>query len=298
MIRGDIVASRMDKYNKTKVDSTSSVQSRLSKNEDLYEKIYTNKAFTEFTNASFDNVIDLSNISSNINTNKREQYQKSRILGDDSIVSTSEKDTLEINESEIEEIDKRERNYNINDILENARKNRKTEDEIDKKKRLKNMEYSILSDLSKEKLSEYRENKQKKLTKDEEENLEELIHTITSNSLRKKIDDELLSDLLPSEESETIISKELLNQLEEIEEKNIEIKEELEEEDKIDNSFYTRSMDLSKEDFDLEGLREDEDEEDYSFLDEKKSGFLPKLVLVLFIIAVVSIIIYVVFRFI
>lgn len=53
-------------------------------------------------------------------------------------------------------------------------------------------------------MAEYRENK-KKMSKDEEENLEELIHTITSNSLRKKIDDELLSDLLPTEEDETII---------------------------------------------------------------------------------------------
>lgn len=284
------MASRMDKYNKTQMDSTSSSQSRLSKNEKLYEKLYTNKVFTEFNNSNFDNVIDLSNVSNTNEINRREHYHKSKTLNSED--TNPKKDySFSSFQNNNEEIDKREKNYNINDILETARKNRTEEDEIEKKRRLKSVEYSILSDLSQEKIKEYHESKQKKLTKDEEENLEELIHTITSNSLRKKIDDELLNDLLPTEESETIVSKELFDKLEDLETKTLELKKEIEEENKMDDSFYTKSMELSKEDFEL-------DEEDYSFIDEKKMGLLPKIMIALFVLIAISIIAYVIYRFI
>lgn len=284
------MASRMDKY-KNQMNSTNSSQSRLSKNQNLYEKLYTNKIFTEFNNADFDNVVDLNKVSNSIIINKREQYKNSKILNLDDIISEKD-DNYNISSYDEEQIDKKEKNYNINDILENARKNRKIDDETEKKRRLKSVEYSILSDLSQEKIKEYHENKQKKLSKEEEENLEELIHTITSNSLRKKIDDELLSDLLPREESETVISKELFDQIEEMDEKTREIKNEIVEEDEIDNSFYTKSMDLSKEDF-IQDL-----EEDYSFLEEKKMSIFSKIMITLLIIIVISIIIYVIYRFI
>lgn len=285
------MASRMEKYHKNEINSTNSSQSRLSKNENLYEKLYTNKVFTEFSNTNFDNVIDLNEVSDNTIFNKREQYKNNKILNLDNTIIEKENSYSQKLDDE-EQIDKKEKNYNINDILENARKNRKIDDETEKKRRLKSVEYSILSDLSQEKIKEYHENKQKKLSKEEEENLEELIHTITSNSLRKKIDDELLSDLLPREESETVISKELFDQIEEMDEKTREIKNEIVEEDEIDNSFYTKSMDLSKEDF-IQDL-----EEDYSFLEEKKMSIFSKIMITLLIIIVISIIIYVIYRFI
>ena len=59
------MASRMDKY-KNQMNSTNSSQSRLSKNQNLYEKLYTNKIFTEFNNADFDNVVDLNKVSNSI----------------------------------------------------------------------------------------------------------------------------------------------------------------------------------------------------------------------------------------
>ena len=188
------MASRMEKYHSENADS---IQSRSTKNEHLYQQLYTNKVYTEFSNNEPNNIVDLSNLKNEKILNRREQFQKNKLLNVDEtdiINNCNSKFNSEIVE------DKSEKNYNINDILENARKNRKEDDELEKKRRLKNVEYSILSDLSHDKLKEYRENK--KLTKDEEENLEELIHTITSNSLRKKIDDELLSDLMPSEENE------------------------------------------------------------------------------------------------
>jgi len=277
------MSSRMEKYHSKQDDSIKTSNSRLSKNENLYEKINTNKVFTEFVSGTPDNVIDLSEVSSGV-VNSREKYQKTRFLNQE-----EERKSNFFVDKEVVYEDKREKNYNINDILENARKNRTEDDEAEKKRRLKSVEYSILSDLSHEKVKEYHDNKQKKLTKEEEENLEELIHTITSNSLRKKIDDELLGDLLPSdEEEETVGTQELIEKVEEIKEKTEDLKEALEE---IDDSFYTRSMDLSDQDFEL-------DEEDRSFLDENKMGIVPKILIGLFVIAVVAIIIYVVYKFI
>lgn len=278
------MTSRMDKYHSTKDESINSNNSRFSKNEHLYEELYTNKIITEFTNSNFDNIVDLSKVNDNNIVNRREQYQKNRYLNQTDSIQQSNFYTNS-NDLESEELDKKEKNYNINDVLENARKNRTEEDEIEKKRRLKSVEYSILSDLSQEKLKEYHDNKQKKLTKDEEENLEELIHTITSNSLRKKIDDELLTDLLPNEESEITVSKDSTHEIEE----NNYI-EEKEEDNEIDNSFYTKSMDLSNKDFELE--------EDTSFLENKKMSPFSKILISLFVLLVIGIIIYVVYRFI
>ena len=83
----------------------------------------------------------------------------------------------------------------------------------------------------------------------------------------------MLSDLLPTEESETVISKELL---EEINSENLNQTEKIDnnrEEDtqnqKIDNSFYTKSMDLSEMDLDFS-------EEDESFLEDTKMSITKK----------------------
>lgn len=277
------MASRMEKYHTAQDDSIKTSHSRLSKNGNLYEKISTNKVYTEFISNEPANVIDLSQVSNNI-TNSRENYQKARLLNQSDELKRS---NYVVNQEEQYE-DKREKIYNINDVLETAKKNRTEEDELDKKRRLKSVEYSILSDLSQEKVKEYHEQKQKKLSKAEEENLEELIHTITSNSLRKRIDDELLSDLLPSDEGESVTSEELIDKVDELKEKTEDLYDELEH---IDNTFLTKSMDLSSEDFEL-------DEEDKSFLEDKGMGIVPKILIGLFVIIVIMIIIYVIYKFI
>ena len=183
------------------------------------------------------------------------------------------------------ELEQEEKIYNINDILANAKKNRVIDEEEEKRRQLKNIEYNILSDLSQEKVKNYHEQK-KKLSKEEEENLEELIHTITSNSLRKKIDDELLGDLLPEEENETIISKNLADEVNDSLENFSE-----NEEENMDKSFYTKSMELSRDDFDI-------DEEDTSFIDDKKMSLPIKILIVVFVLVVIAAIGYVIFKFI
>lgn len=284
------MASRMDKYS---ADSARPTRSRSQKNEHLYEQIYTNKVFTEFTEVENNNAIDLSTVSQGSSLNRREEFQRNRVLNSEMNSRRGfSTDTINVINDKETPMDK---NYNINDILDEARKNRTSLDDSEKKRHLKTVEYNILSDLSQEKLKEYREKKQK-LSKDEEENLEELIHTITSNSLRKKIDDELLSDLLPSEESETLVSKQLLEEIEKANTANNVINTVVEEdttEHEIDKSFYTKSMDLSEEDFDF-----DEEEEDRSFLEDAKMSTSKKILITLFVLVVLGVIGFIIYRFI
>lgn len=299
MIGSDSMVSRMDKYHSESIPAN---QSRFQKNEHLYESLYNNKVVTEFSEIN-NNVLDLTSGTSS-SSNRRENYQKNKASFPNYRADIVEEKVAFPNSIDKIIEDPSEKNYNINDILSEARKNRSLTSN-DEKKRLKTVEYSILSDLSKEKLAEYRENK-KKMSKDEEENLEELIHTITSNSLRKKIDDELLSDLLPTEEDETIISKELLASIEDTEDISLEknkVNEDSDKEDflkdttnemEIDRSFYTKSMDLSKEDFEID----DDDSDDDSFLEESKMSTTKKIFLVCFIILVIAIVGYIVYRFI
>ncbi|MBD9105866.1 hypothetical protein EGW03_05350 [bacterium] len=303
------MVSRMDKYHSESIPAN---QSRFQKNEHLYESLYNNKVVTEFSEIN-NNVLDLTSGTSS-SSNRRENYQKNKASFPNYRADVVEEKVAFPNSIDKIIEDPSEKNYNINDILSEARKNRSLTSN-DEKKRLKTVEYSILSDLSKEKLAEYRENK-KKMSKDEEENLEELIHTITSNSLRKKIDDELLSDLLPTEEDETIISKELLASIEDTEDISLEKNNANEDSDKensdkedsdkedflkdttnemeIDRSFYTKSMDLSKEDFEID----DDDSDDDSFLEESKMSTTKKIFLVCFIVLVIAIVGYIVYRFI
>ena len=303
------MVSRMDKYHSESIPAN---QSRFQKNEHLYESLYNNKVVTEFSEIN-NNVLDLTSGTSS-SSNRRENYQKNKASFPNYRADVVEEKVAFPNSIDKIIEDPSEKNYNINDILSEARKNRSLTSN-DEKKRLKTVKYSILSDLSKEKLAEYRENK-KKMSKDEEENLEELIHTITSNSLRKKIDDELLSDLLPTEEDETIISKELLSSIEDTEDIALEknkVNEDSDKEDsdkedsdkedflkdttnemEIDRSFYTKSMDLSKEDFEID----DDDSDDDSFLEESKMSTTKKIFLVCFIILVIAIVGYIVYRFI
>lgn len=283
------MASRMDKY---RSDSAKNIQSRSKKNEHLYEQLYTNKVYTEFTSIIDDNVVDLQKVSQAESSSRRERYQKDKILNSN---SRYEHQTPSLNDNLIEDEADNNKNYDINNVLENAKKNRDIDSEFRQKNYLKTVEYNILSDLTMDKLKSVKEQKQK-LTKEEEENLEDLINTITSNSLRKKIDDELLSNLMPSEDSETIISKELLEQLDT--NSNITVNVDCDEnndtaENQIDKSFYTKSMDLSEEDFDQEL-----EEEDKSFLESSKMSLSKKIVIIISIVLIVAIIGYVLYRFI
>ena len=289
---GDVnMPSRMDRYDSENID----VGSRTNKNQQLYKELYSNKTYTEFTDTVGDNVVEINN--SNINTtNTRSNFRKTRLYYGNENNELDSSNLRKINSlyKDILNNDIENKSYDINDIMEDAKRNRQDEDEDDKQKKIKSAEYSILNDLSKEKIKQFQDKKQKGITREEEENLEDLINTITSNSLRKKIDNQLLSDLLPEEGEKT--STRLLEELaegipDEIDDDTKEQMDDTEDLSKgIDRSFFTRSMDLRKEDL----ILDDQDEEiDDSF--KEKSGVLKKIIIALLIIAILAIIGYILY---
>ena len=301
------MASRMERYTSKE---TESVASRALKNQRMYEDLYTNATYTTFSSMEPSvNVIDLSNVQAG-NVSRREAYQRAEPVNND-------------------------RDFDINHVLEEAKKNREDEDELERKRKLKTTEYNILTELNEEKMKEYQNNKDV-LSKEEEKNLEELIHTITSKTMahdvneilerekeerkerRKasKKDDYLLDDLMPTKFDETIISGDILQELENVEQEcsnmeeeysnfsinasdlkdiqnSMENSEQLEKLENsqtiIDKSFYTRSMDLSKGDL----MRE----EDVELFKEEKPSIVGKVIISIVILCLIAAIAFIVWQY-
>ena len=267
---------RMDRYNE---DDNSRV-SRIDRNKNLYQDFSMNAIYTNITDVTNSNAYE-------INPNKdsrttRESYQQLRELN--TIEEIPEKKELD----DVNYLYQKKENkiYDINSVLENARKNRTELDELDEKRKLKNNAYNILSGKNRKELEKYREERKKRAATPEEEEMRELIDTIASKTLAGEIDKEttvdLLADLMAtsaldkvdaSGEIEKVTTTHEITKVdgEAVEEKlkvtteTIEPKEEptLIEEAKIkeeksqkidakkDPDFYTRSMDLSDKDFEM-----------------------------------------------
>lgn len=272
------MASRMEKYQEKK---TLQPKSRLVKNEKIYEDFYRNTSYTEFTKIETEEVIDLKEITKS--TGSRENYRRQKEYKN----ILAPKEELEASLPTIPEEEEEPKVYDINSVLEEAKRRRENRDDLEKKRKLKNTEYNILEGLSKEKIAELCEKKKEVSFEEEEPGLEELIHTITSNSLKQKMEQaeeedqkDLLSDLMPSSLDETVIteaiSKEILD----------DYPAQSQEADEIDHSFYTRSMDLSDEDFEVE---------DTSFVEKKSKKLWPRVLcifIILGIIAIVAVMVY------
>jgi len=206
--------------------------SRVSKNNYLYDEVNSKIGYEEIVNLDTQTKIDLSNLASSKN---REEYHKIKDYKE--FLTPKEEIKIEYKEEE-------KKNYDINTILEEAKKNRIKFDELERKRKLRENDYVTLADVSKKESStakDYRKDV-------DEKELTELINTITSHNLLEDIkkaeegieqEGELLSELIAT---------------------NIDLK--LEEgiaseftdvstERKIDDSFYTKSMDLSEHDFEL-----------------------------------------------
>ena len=284
---------RMDRY---KDEDTNEVTRRSSKNQELYQTIGTNTRYTNFTDVSNANAYD---ISVRENTSTREGYQRMRQYNNAYDYAPKERKELEdynklINKNE-------HKVYDINSVLENARKNKEEVDILDEKRKLKNNSYNILSEANKKELEEYRKERQERIKKDQEAEIKNIIDKTMAGEINQETTVDLLSDLMATnimdaiekperEEIEDIeldavdklmieeekkkkeqeekqqsakedeVSKEILNkeQIEEV--KKIKEKNEEEKNDimkNADNDFYTRSMDLSEEDFMSEEFQDD-----------------------------------------
>ena len=291
---------RMDRY---KDEDTTEVSRRSSKNQELYQTIGTNTRYTNFTDVSNANAYDIS-IQGNPST--REGYQKMRQYNN--VYDYAPKERKELDDYNKLISSNEHKVYDINSVLENARKNKEEVDILDEKRKLKNNSYNILSAANKKELEEYRKERQERIKKDQEAEIKNIIDKTMAGEINKETTVDLLSDLMATnimdaiekpekEEYEDIeldavdklmleeekkkqkeketteeqeekkkqednseVSKEVLNkeQLEEV----IKIKEKNKEEqdnlmEKADKDFYTRSMDLSEEDFMSEEFKDD-----------------------------------------
>lgn len=281
---------RMDRYK----DETEP-QSRTDLNQELYQNVSNNVVYTNITDVTNANAFEIQNKPSTRTT--REAYQQMQKYQNVEPIPRSRKELDDINYL----YQKRENKiYDINSVLEEAHRNRQEKDEKEEKRRLKNNEYNILTGINKEELEKYREEKKKRLTTPEEEEIRELIDTIASKTLAGEIDKatsvNLLSDLMatnvldrvegnkPEEKESTEEIDEKLSLSKKIfETSEIEKKEEAKENTKTekDPDFYTRSMDLSDKDFNIS--------------DEFKENSLPlpvKILIFLLIVGLVLLVLY------
>lgn len=304
---------RMDRYNENQEQRAS----RSNKNQELYQNIGSNTRYTNFTDVTNANAIDLSRTNRNHNT--REGYQQMREY---QTVMPVPKVKKELDEFNYLYQDHENKVYDINNVLQEARKNRLEKDALEEKRKLKNTSYNILASLNPEELEKYRKEKKEKVTRPSEDELRDLIDTITSKTLAGEIDQatsvDLLSDLMatsiidkvekpipdekaPKEETDTDIdiskgeqdeednlslSKEILDK-KQIEQMN-KIKEKEEKNEKLtgaDTDFYTRSMDLSDKDFDL----------DLEF-QEKKVPLPIKIILIIILVVIIALVGYFIWK--
>ncbi len=269
----------MDRYQDEKQNATSNKMSRLSRNEALYQDLGSTMKYT--TIAREIPAISLDQVKQSAKT--REGYHQAKEYGNLFLEEEREsKRELQALNSLYDLSDARV--YDINHILEQAKKERTSIDEKEKKRNLKNEKYNILTSINEKERASLKQ-KAKPIVEEEEEEIQELINTITSHNLRKEIEDakkddlendDLLSDLMATSVQDKIEAP-IKETIEEKELKGIEDKRLIKD---MDSSFYTRSMDLSDKDFDME---EEMDEE----MKESKGFLIFKIFLLLLLMAVV-----------
>lgn len=269
--------NRMDKYNNY---SNKKEIRRTNKNKDLYDNFYTNNNYFEergqVSNA-YEYDSNLSPYSSRSNYQKVKDYRQ--LLKPKEISSKEElKRYLELDE---------ETNLDLNEIMQKAKRNRDIgEQEEERKRKIRNSQYNIFEGATLEELKKRKEEIDK-----EKDEIEDLINTISSKTLKEDIEKEaskdLLSDLMSDDETDKVgttddnsVITESVSKL--ILDKEAERKEKSEVSD-IDRSFYTKSMDLSDEDF--------ETDDEFAELNDKKHTGI-KVFLVLILLIVISVAIY------
>lgn len=211
---------------------------RTKKNKILYDDVNNLIGVEEISSLDTQTRIDLSKLSEY--ETKREDYQK--IKDYKSILPVEKEEKVESIKSVENKV------YDINTILAEAKKNRVKYDELEKKRKLRENDYTSVADINDKEL--YKKQSGKEIN---EKELTDLINTITSHNLLQDIKDaeKELDEKSNSDDkeifSELIATNVDLN-LEEGIAKEFTEQSELNE---IDNSFYTQSMDLSDQDFEF-----------------------------------------------
>ena len=256
--------SRLEKYSEEKN------LSRVSRNSELYKEINNNELdnFSVKSNATVignqEPEIDIEKIKKILDTKYKEGPKRKSIR----IEPTKEESRL-LDDTPTKE-------YDINVILEKAKDEKEETYEEVRAKKLRNTQFDILSNLN---IKEPKEEIEKNNSKKAEEDLIELINTITINESKKKAIEEekeldplnILEDL-KGDEGTAVYEK----MVEEVTNTNLEkAEEQIKENQKaIDNSFYTNNL-FKKKDF---------EEDNNEFNEDEKLNVWIKILIVLVII--------------
>ncbi len=250
---------RSDKY------AQGEKHTRVKKNEHLYDELNSKIGYEEITDIDTETEVDLSSL--NLHKPKREDYQKIKEYKD-MWLESDKKEKQGIKE------ENKPKTFDINLVLEEAKKNRVIDDELEKKRKLNGEEYNVLSNLNKKYLNN------DDLKEDDSDDLKELINTIASKTLVSDDEEkELLSELLATTidiKLESELSKDDINKLYELNDDEKDTNKETDDGEKMDNSFYTHSIELSKKDL----LRDDEVDTDEEPSNKLKISFLVIIILV------------------
>lgn len=271
---------RMERYDNSNRNTT---RSRTEKNKDLYNDLGKLEKYTTLTDVSKIEAVELNAAKKNYRTREGYHQIKDYDLNIEKPLVRKELDEFNYLYNTDEH-----KTYDINRVLEEAKELRE-KDSLEKKRKLHNEKYNILES-SEEDLEKFKEEtKLRHKPIENEEELEELINTITSKELREQIDkaedntSSLLSDLMATNVNEEVLKpiatkieddtkEESTNKLDKVKEKTMSLS------DEIDKSFYTKSLDLSEEDF------ETDDEEEIK--PSKLIGFLKFIFSLILILAV------------
>lgn len=187
--------SRMDRYNNVESTNTEA-KSRTQRNQQLYEKIKTSeiKRYDVSKNMS---VID-GNIKS-VDITKIHNFLDEK-YGDNTAKRRSI-DLPEIDEKVTEDPIMDTKEYDINAIIEKAKQGKNIDYSKERLKKVREAQFEILNNLDSEIQNLSSLDRAKEKRKQQEENLKELINTITEIELQNKMKDtssdfDLLSDLM------------------------------------------------------------------------------------------------------
>lgn len=251
------MASRMEKYH----SKTSRLGSRSAKNESLYRDIYDNVQYSNIesvTTMDKTNEIDLAKIQELLKEREKNKLRN----------STIKRVTPKVQNNEIIE----EKNYDIRDILVKAKDN-KIDD--NKSRSLRNTEYNILKNINIDEKNNYTD--------------VEIEKTLVNTSILKGIaDDDLCLDMLSDLRStgDTMVGDSetpLLNEVLEAKDKY-----EVKDDDGLDKSFYTSSLNFKEDDF--EQLKDIQDSID-------NNNKMIKVLFILLFIVISIVCAFIVFKF-
>lgn len=212
--------SRMEKY----YINSQSRTSRTTRNTELYRNLYDGKEYTNVEGIATiekSNEIDLNKIQELLKAHEEFKQDKKPII------------KRQIRKIEEETDDTEEKNYDIMDVLNKA-KNEYNDD--NKSRSLKNTQYNILKNIN---IKE----------KEDDDSLKDLINTITNTSVLNKLGDRDLSLNLLEElksDNNTMIGAKGSNDIFKV---DLERVKDRDDNDEIDKSFYTSSLNFDEKDF-------------------------------------------------